>query len=94
LFSPCLHIASVFLAFIDFVVYRNSQLPVQMVFFITGIGQFGKNLKYKFRTIRGSASSEERRISKTAQFLRKYKLNYHSYSTRSVKGNMSIWEQA
>ena len=61
------------------------------VFIQERIGQFGKKFKiYKFRTIRDSASSEERRISKIAQFLRKYKLDELAQFFNVLKGEMSI----
>jgi lipopolysaccharide/colanic/teichoic acid biosynthesis glycosyltransferase len=61
------------------------------VFIQERIGQFGKKFKiYKFRSMQHSASSEERRISKIAQFLRKYKLDELAQFFNVLKGEMSI----
>jgi lipopolysaccharide/colanic/teichoic acid biosynthesis glycosyltransferase len=61
------------------------------IFIQERVGQFGKKFKiYKFRTIQNSASSEERHIFKTGQFLRKYKLDELPQFFNILKGEMSI----
>ncbi len=60
------------------------------VFIQERIGQSGKKFKiYKLRTIR-DFPSEERRISKIGQFLRKYKLDELPQFFNVLKGEMSV----
>lgn len=60
------------------------------IFIQERIGQFGKKFKiYKLRTIQNLPSAEKR-ISKTGQFLRKYKLDELLQFFNVLKGDMSI----